>query len=248
MNWGTEVWFSNLKMLSSSTAGTGVISEHTNILGRTAKSARDAPVEKLQSTVVDEIQLIEGLKSGDRGSFRYAVDHYSPAMLVTARAIVGVSQAEDIVQEAWLSVFQRISGFERRASLRTWLQRVVANRAISYLRANGEKFDSILPDGSIESGPFRDNGSWASSPILWHSDSPEALLSADKLRDCIDRQLEEMNEVQRSVLVMRDMNDMSFAEICNALALSASNARVLLHRGRMRLMKMVDKYQETGAC
>lgn len=201
-----------------------------------------------QLAVTNEQQLIEGMKSGDREHFRQAVEQHSNAMLATARAIAGPSNAEDIVQEAWITVFQKIDGFEQRASLRTWLQRIVANRAISHLRANAKKFDHITVEGSVQSDQFRDDGSWASPPPLWHSDSPDALLSADELQECIHQQIQEMPDTQRAVLIMRDMNDTSFDEICNILELSASNARVLLHRGRLRLMNMVDQFHETGSC
>ena len=70
----------------------------------------------------------------------------------------------------------------------------------------------------------------------------------DVLRVVVDSGVTYAHVDQRSVLVLRDMQQMEFAEICNELSLSASNVRVLLHRGRMRLMKMVDHFEETGSC
>ena len=77
---------------------------------------------------------------------------------------------------------------------------------------------------------------------------PEALLAAEDPQNCIDKHLQETPTNQRSVLVLRDMQQMKFEEICNELALSASNVRVLLHRGRTRLIKMVNRFEETGSC
>ena len=70
----------------------------------------------------DETLLIEGLRAGRRGSFQLAVTRYSGAMLATARAIAGPANAEDVVQDAWLTVFERVNSFEGRSSFKTWLQ------------------------------------------------------------------------------------------------------------------------------
>ena len=198
-------------------------------------------------TKEDETSLIEGLHAGRRESFQLAVTQYSGAMLATARAIAGPANADDIVQDTWLTVFERMDSFEGRSSLKTWLQRIVANRAISYLRSRSREVSQTGNDVAV-SDWFDTTGDWASPPTGWHGDSPDALLAAEDLQDCIDKHLMEMPDNQRSVLVLRDIQQMEFDEICNELSLSASNVRVLLHRGRMRLMKMVNHFEETGSC
>ena len=159
---------------------------------------------------------------------------------------------ENIVKEAWLTVFERIGSFEQRASFNTWLQQIVVSRAISYLRSRSREVSQTSGDEASGSDWFDATGSWASTPTSWgqrgHGDSPDALLAAEDLQNCIDKHLLDMPDNQRSVLVLRDMRQMQFDEICNELSLSASNVRVLLHRGRMRLMKMVDHFEETGSC
>jgi RNA polymerase sigma-70 factor (ECF subfamily) len=74
------------------------------------------------------------------------------------------------------------------------------------------------------------------------------LLTADELEDCFDKHLQLLPDKQRSALVMRDMQDMAFEEICETLEVSAPNVRVLLHRARLRLVAMVNRFQETGRC
>ncbi len=197
----------------------------------------------------NETSLVEGLRSGGTEAFHLAVTRYSASMLATARAIAGHANADDIVQDAWLTVFERIDSFEGRSSLKTWLQRIVANRAISHLRSRPPEVSRPgVEDDQSASDWFDASGSWASPPTGWHGDSPDALLAAEDLQDCIDKHLLDMPDSQRNVLVLRDMQQMNFEEICNELSLSASNARVLLHRGRMRLMKMVNHFEETGSC
>lgn len=196
-----------------------------------------------------ESEFVALLQSGDREALAQAVRRFSPKMLVTARAIVGRDDAEDIVQEAWIAVVKQIGGFEGRAALSTWLARIVTNRAISHLRSRArEKVPSGRSAPDPAAGWFDDADQWNTPPALWDSGSPEELLMAGALQDCIEKHILLMPENQRAVLVMRDMQQRSFDEICNELGLSASNTRVLLHRGRLRLMNMIDIYQEKGTC
>jgi RNA polymerase sigma-70 factor (ECF subfamily) len=203
------------------------------------------------ATVADrEHVLVARLKTGDQEAFREAVVRFSPQMLAIARSIVGPAQAEDIVQDSWLTFLSRIKRFEERAALATWLVRIVSNRAISHLRSRAREVSSTRSneEGDPESVWFDESGRWATPPAVWSAGSPEELLSADELQDCIDKHLESMPDQQRLVLVMRDMQQLSFEDICNELGVSASNVRVLLHRGRLRLMNMVDGFQKTGTC
>lgn len=201
------------------------------------------------SKPVDEATLIAGLQAGDQEAYRVAVAKFSPRMLATARAIVGPSNADDVVQDAWVTVYRQIERFEQRSALATWLQRIVANGAISHLRrqkkqASSETNQEQPPDADW----FDDRGRWVNPPVAWDTSTPEDLLTASDLQECIDKHIALMTDQQRHVLVMRDMQSQSFDDICNDLELSASNVRVLLHRGRNKLMKMVDHFQETGTC
>lgn len=211
--------------------------------------------------MADDARLVDGLRANSREAFREAVAQYSGPMLATARAIAGAAHAEDIVQDAWLTVFQKIDGFEGRAGLATWLQRIVTNRALSHLRKSRREVAATdLPGndpggaagGERGGGPghdwFDDQGNWASPPPRWDAGSPEALLMADELQGCLDKHMLLMPESQRAVVVMREMQALSFDEICTTLALSAANARVLLHRGRVRLVDMINRFRDSGQC
>ena len=197
----------------------------------------------------DDASLLEGLRSGRSEAFQQAIEKYSSAMLATAKSIAGSANAEDVVQDAWLTVFRRIDTFEQRASLRTWLQRIVANRAISHLRSRSREVpQALIEDDSPTSAWFDTAGDWNQSPTNWHVDSPDALLEADELQNCLEKHIQKLPENQRRVLALRDIEQIPLQEICNELDLSASNARVLLHRGRTRLMNMVNHFKETGSC
>jgi RNA polymerase sigma-70 factor (ECF subfamily) len=196
-----------------------------------------------------EAALIKGLQAGSADAFRAAVNRYAGPMLATARAIAGPAHAEDIVQDAWIKVFQQIGKFEVRSSLSTWLQRIVANGAISMLRKSQREVTAAdFPEGSAYAENFDATGHWSSPPPDWHTNSPDGLLTAEELQDCLETHLERMPENQRAVLAMRDMQGLSFEDVCGMLELTPANARVLLHRARLKLMTMVDHFERTGTC
>ncbi len=197
----------------------------------------------------DEAAFLRELQSGEVAAFRRAVSLHSPLMLATARRIVGSADAEDLVQEAWIAVYKQIGSFEGRAKLSTWLCRIVSNLAISALRKK-PKEQSLTNDAGADPSAdwFDETGHWAAKPALWNPGSPEQIIDADELQHCLEEHLGRMPDNQRRVLLLKDAHEQNFDEICNAMELSASNVRVLLHRGRLKLLAMVNHFQETGTC
>lgn len=197
-----------------------------------------------------EATLVAGLQAGSREAYREAVARYSGAMRAAARAIVGPTHADDIVQDAWITVFRQIQGFEQRASLATWLHRIVSNAAISHLRKSKREVleADLAHDEDSSTEWFDERGRWRSPPPDWGASTPEDLLTADELEDCFEKHLQLLPDKQRATLVMRDMQDMAFEDISESLEVSAANVRVMLHRARLRLVEMVNRFQETGRC
>lgn len=193
------------------------------------------------------------LKTGDKTQFSTLVRDHHRALIALATPIVGFSEAEEVVQIAWVKAYKAIATFEGKSKIRTWLSRIVINEAKMQLRARKKEtlFSDLAGDdsnGDALEDRFAANGHWATPPATWHYDSPEALLMSDDLAQCLDRILTAMPHNQRAILEMRDSSELPFEEICNNLSITASNARVLLHRARAHLFKLVDHYQETGEC
>ncbi|KAF0810264.1 rna polymerase sigma-e factor [Alcanivorax sp. S71-1-4] len=190
------------------------------------------------------------LKGGDQAAFSALVRRHHRALIALARAMVGENDAEEMVQRAWLKAYGAVASFEGRASLRTWLSRIVINEGRMWLRKQGREvsLESLPETVDPLAARFDQRGLWSAPPAPWHSDSPEGLLMTAQLADCLERLLTGMPGNQRALLEMRDTDGLPFDEICNLLGLSASNARVLLHRARARLFGLVDHYQETGEC
>lgn len=196
-------------------------------------------------------ELLARLRAGEDAAFREMVAAYQGAMRAVALAIVGSPHADEVVQDAWLAVVRHLDGFQGRSSLKTWLLTVTANTAKSKLRQVRREVsldDLPAPHGSIDDSRFAADGHWSAAPLAWHSDSPEALLAEDELRECLEKTLLSLSDLQRSVVLLRERQGLELQEICNLLSLSLSNVRVLLHRGRLKLFATLEHFEETGQC
>ena len=191
--------------------------------------------------------LIEGLIQKDETAFRAAIEEFHQSMYALALSIVGAAIADEVVQEAWVSIMKSIAGFERRSSLKTWILRIVANEAKSRLRRE-KRMTSLEADPSIVER-FDATGQWGEfTPTKWELGNPEALLSSDELKSYLDLMIRQLPPLQRAALSLREQQDYSLAEICNILDVSESNVRVLVHRARNRLFQCVEHFQLTGEC
>lgn len=190
------------------------------------------------------------LQTGSDAAFRDLVRDHHRALMAVASVIVGPSDAEEVVQNGWIKAYQSISRFEGRSALRTWLTRIVVNESKMWLRKTKRErsLKVEISDTHPLADRFNDRGHWIKPPTTWHHDSPENLLTMNELEDCLRQLLGDMPDQQRSLLEMRDAGGMPFSDICNELTITASNARVLLHRARAQLFRLVDHYQETGEC
>ncbi|MHC5350834.1 RNA polymerase sigma factor [Metapseudomonas furukawaii] len=195
--------------------------------------------------------LLPRLLAGEQRAFRQLIDAYQGAMRAVAYAIVGQRFADEVVQDAWLAVVRNLDGFQQRSSLKTWLLTIVANTARSRLKQSRREVlldDLPGPHGTLDEGRFAENGHWMAEVPAWHQDSPEALLAEEELRECLEKTLLGLSEMQRSVVLLRERQGLELEEICNLLGVSLSNVRVLLHRGRLKLFATLEHFEETGQC
>ncbi len=197
-------------------------------------------------------QLLAGLRAGDESAFLTLVERYQGAFRRIALNLApSQAVADEIVQESWTAILQALPSFEGRSSVKTWLFRIVINRAKT--RAERERrtvpFSSL--DSADESDPegnsFSPDGHWA-NPVRrsWDEDSPEQLLLRGEMRRAIQAALEGLPPQQRTVVTLRDVEGLESPEVCNVLGISESNQRVLLHRGRVRLRAALAQYLEGG--
>ncbi len=199
----------------------------------------------------DDPLLLQRLLAGEQRAFKELVSTYQGAMRAVAYAIVGNRHADEVVQDAWLAVVRNLAGFEGRSSLKTWLLTITANAAKNRYKQNRREVlldDLPSPHGTIGEQRFSSDGHWLLAPYAWHEDTPEALLSEEELRECLENTLLSLSQLQCSVLLLRERQGLELEEICNLLSLSLSNVRVLLHRGRLKVFATIEHFEETGKC
>lgn len=191
------------------------------------------------------------LAGDDVEAFSQLVRDHHHTLLAATRSLVGDDVAHEVVQRAWIKAYNAICKFEGRSSIKTWLVSIAVNEARMYLRQHKREvsLDQMQTnDNEPLADRFKPGGLWAKPPAQWAEDSPDELLTREELLDCLRKILAGMPANQRALIELRDMNEMAFDDICNELELTASNARVLLHRARTHLYRFLDKFEETGEC
>lgn len=210
----------------------------------------------VDQTEADDARLVAALRAGDEQAFGGLVDRYYGVMLRVARDHVATKEAaEDVVQETFLGVIQGIDRFEGRSSLRTWMFRILVNRA----RTRGEREGRTRPFSSFASGLDDDEpavdpdrfvpdgrwaGFWSTPPSAEHL--PDAKVLAVELGDHLTQAIETLPPAQRTVLELRDVRGFSSAEVCELLDISEANQRVLLHRARSKTRAVLERYLQAG--
>ena len=204
----------------------------------------------------DELGLVAALRAGDEDAFGGLVDRYYAVMLRVARQHVATKEAaEDVVQETFLGVIQGIDRFEARSSLRTWMFRILVNRAktrgeregrtrpFSALAALDDDEPAVDPDRFVSDGRWA--GFWSAPPSSEHL--PDARVLADELGTRLTDAIAALPVAQRTVLELRDVQGLSAAEVCEMLDISEANQRVLLHRGRSKARALLERYLDDRA-
>jgi RNA polymerase sigma-70 factor (ECF subfamily) len=203
-----------------------------------------------------EAQLVAALRAGDEEAFTMLVTTWHASLKRVARAYVRTDAiAEEVVQETWLAAIAGLERFEERASLKTWLFHILANRArtraVREARsvpftalAGGPDAPAVDPDrfnGEDDAWP----GHWAAPPRPW--EDPERRLQSLEARELLRAAIAGLPEMQQAVLTLRDVEGLDAEEVCELLDLSGANQRVILHRARARVRTELEHWFEEAA-
>lgn len=202
----------------------------------------------------EERELIASLLKGDEQVFAALVDQHHPTMLRVARAYVPArGVAEEVVQETWLAILRGLPKFQGRSSLKTWMFRILTNRAKTRAKREGRTvpmsaMGPLDEDGepAVRPDRFTDQGHWSSPPREWRT-SPEQLVVNAEVREQIVAAIATLPERQRLVVTLRDLKGWTSQEVCNVLEISHTNQRVLLHRARSKVRAVVERYLDGGS-
>lgn len=191
-------------------------------------------------------ELIPLLLTGNEDAFADLFRRYHGPLLRFARLFVGTAEiAEEIVQDTWLAVLTGLPAFEGRASLKTWMFGIAANKA----KSRGARERRMIPfaelmnagdEDAVDPDRFMATGSWKTPPARWDADSPEANVLRREAVSIVERALSELPPAQRAVVTLRDIEDLDAAETCNMLGITETNQRVLLHRGRSKIRAALE--------
>ncbi len=203
----------------------------------------------------DEV-LVERLRAGDEEAFAAVLDAWSGGMLRLARSWVSsTASAQDVVQETWLAVVRGLDGFEGRSSLKTWVFRILVHAAQARSRAEGREVALSFAPTEEDLGPTVDpsrfrsldpwKGHWDVFPVRWPA--PEQLAMDNECMAELEKALEALPPRQRVVITLRDVDGHTSAEVCEILAVSEGNQRVLLHRARASVRARLETYFESSA-
>jgi RNA polymerase sigma-70 factor, ECF subfamily len=206
----------------------------------------------VEAPTLEDRRLVDALRAGDEQTFARLVQDYSPGMLRVARMFVSSRAiAEDVVQDAWIGVLNGIQRFEGRSSLKTWIYRILTNTAKTRAAREGRSipFSALAAadeEGGVDPDRFlgedsRFPGHWAAPPRRWDVQPEGRLLAAETLA-LIEREIEKLPPNQAIVVTMRDVEGFDAEDVRNALEISETNQRVLLHRARSRLRRALEEY------
>jgi RNA polymerase sigma-70 factor (ECF subfamily) len=195
------------------------------------------------------------LRRGDQVAFAELVRRLHPTMVRVAGGYVSSrAVAEEVAQDTWVAVIEQLDRFEGRSSLKTWIFRILTNKAktrgvrerrttpFSSLVTQREADEPAFPPDTFLDERHRWSGHWAQPVPAW--ELPEDHLLSDELGHVIQHAVDALPSAQRVVVALRDGQDLSAGEVCDMLDLSEANQRVLLHRGRAKVRAAVSEYVE----
>lgn len=201
---------------------------------------------------------LQALRRGDEIAFLKLVRAYHSSLMRLALMYSPTHElAEETVQETWIAVLRGLDGFEGRATLRTWICRILVTiarrraaaepKALPFCSLNDDQQDTtptVDPDRFVRSGP--NAGRWASTVSDW-STVPERRLLSNEMQQVIFEAIAELPANQRTVITLRDVEGWSSSEVSELLDIKAGNQRIMLHRARSRVRDALERYLTAGS-
>lgn len=189
------------------------------------------------SITFDEPALLARLRAGEESAFEQLVRSNSARLLAAARRLLhNEEDARDAVQSAFIRAFQSLGRFREESRLSTWLHRILVNEALMKLRSRKgkeESIDDLLPSFQEDGHQVRETADW--------SDLADKALERAETAEMVNRLIGQLPESYRTVLVLRDIEGMSNAEIAEMLGINANLVKVRLHRARQALRTLLER-------
>lgn len=192
----------------------------------------------LPSSFADEATLVARLRAGDEAAFEEAVRRYGPPLsAVIRRYLPDEHEAQDALQDAFLSAFKALSQFQADSALGTWLHRIAVNAALMKLRTRRRRperpIEDLLPK-------FFDDGHRADPRGPWSLQPDDVAVGRENV-ERVRRAIDQLPESYRIVLLLRDIDERTTEETATLLEMSIANVKTRLHRARQALRELLDR-------
>ncbi len=193
---------------------------------------------------LEEAELVGRLRAGHDDAYEELVNEQAGRLLAVARRMLGNEEdAHDVVQEGFLSAFRAIDRFEGGSRLSTWLHRIVVNAALMKIRSRKRRpetpIDELLPT-------FLEDGHQTTTPVEWKKTAQE-VLESQETRAMVRRLIDELPEIYRNVLILRDIEELNTKETADLLETTPNAVKIRLHRARLALRTLLDPHMSEGA-
>lgn len=184
----------------------------------------------------DEHELVQGLKNANDQSFEFMVREYGGYLMTIARRYLqSEADVQDCVQESFIHVFRSVSNFEGRSSLKSWLHRIVVNAALSKIRAQGRRHEDLVDDSA--SLFYKDGSRIETESEITKSSELEAI--SKETMSNVREKIRQLPDLPRNLLLLRDIEGYSTAEVEKMLGISNSAVKTGLHRARRALKQSI---------
>jgi len=183
----------------------------------------------------DDDSLVARARAGDGDAFGALVRRYEARIFRLVRRIVGDDEAEDALQETFLSAWRALPRFEGASAFSTWLYRIATNAALMRVRKRRPDVVSLdAPVSGDEDAPARDLVDWGPTP--------EDTLADTETREAMDAAIATLPEDQRAAFLLRDVEGLSNGDAAEALDLSVPAFKARVHRARLTLRDRLDRH------
>lgn len=202
------------------------------------------PEKTMTANALDESVLLARLRAGEEAAYAEMLRAYSGRLMAVARRYLKNDEdVRDAVQDAFLSAFRSIDRFAGGSQLYTWLHRIQVNACLMKLRTKRRK-----PEESIEDLlPHFDSGGHQSEPSLLWQEPAEREIERRETRELVRRAIDRLPESYRTVLLLRDIEDVSTEETADLMGISPNAVKIRLHRARQALRTLIDPHFTPGA-
>jgi RNA polymerase sigma-70 factor, ECF subfamily len=192
---------------------------------------------------VDDLSLLKCLRAGDSSALEVLMGRYAARVYRLAQGITrSASDAEEVVQDVFMTIYRKGDSFEGRSTLGSWIYRVTINAALNRRRGKRQEVETSIEENLpafVEDGHRAGDRTYLLAD--WSQD-PEAALLSEETRGLLNRAIDSLRDDYRAVLVLRDVEDLPNAEIAETIGESVASVKSRVHRARMALREQLTRH------